>query len=485
MHSPETSPEFEALLDYLKHKRGCDLTGYKRSTLERRFQYRMENIEVYTYENYLQYLQNHPEEYLSLLDDVLINVTSFFRDQESWHYLATEILPKIVASKQPNEPIRIWSAGCAAGQEIYSALILLAEEIGIEACLRRVRCFATDADDAALAQARQGIYRAQEVASISPELLKKYFEPTRVGYLFCRELRSTIVFSHHDLTRNAPISKIDLLICRNVLIYFNPEVQASVLVRFHFALRNMGFLFLGKAEMLVHHRQILTPISVKHRVYSKGLKLQIEDYLSIYPKSFRQQPAEPSAEHHSFWQTAFEASPVAHCVVDIHGFMIAANEQANRLFGLTLNDLNQPFWELQPGKLLINSCILINKLHRNFQPVTLRNICWRTLHFNKNFDITIAPVLAQKRLLGLALTYVDTTDYQQLTEKLEHTNATLEIVSGTLDATRSELEAAQQEIQLLTQEIQNRDRVAGCIETQKEVEGMWRQSPPLSEDPMS
>lgn len=116
MHSSQANPELEALLDYLKHNRGCDLTGYKRSTLMRRFEHRMHCINIDNYPSYLQYLQFHSQEYLALLNDVLINVTNFFRDRDAWDYLAAETIPKIIANKQPNEPIRVWSAGCSTGQ---------------------------------------------------------------------------------------------------------------------------------------------------------------------------------------------------------------------------------------------------------------------------------------------------------------------------------------------------------------------------------
>lgn len=275
MNPSETNPEFEALLDYLKRDRGCDLTGYKRATLMRRFGHRMRIININSYSSYLQYLQRHSEEYQTLLNDVLINVTSFFRDADAWSYLGSEIIPEIIANKQPDEPIRAWSAGCATGQEIYSLLILLSETLGIESCQKRVRCYATDADNVAIEQARKGTYSAQEITDIPANWVEKYFVLTEQGYMFEPQLRRTIVFGKHDLVKDAPMSKIDLLICRNVLIYLNSETQASILVRFHFALKNTGFLFLGKSEIPVNRRQIFTPVHTKHRVYTKGLKLEL------------------------------------------------------------------------------------------------------------------------------------------------------------------------------------------------------------------
>lgn len=277
----EANPEFEALLDYLKHSRGCDLTGYKRSTLMRRFQHRMQSININSYQSYRQYLQNDPSEWLALLDDVLINVTSFFRDRDAWVSLANEIIPQIIASKQPDEPIRVWSAACASGQEVYSLVILFAEALGIESCLERVKFFATDVDEAALLQARQGIYQPREVIEIPPSVLEKYFEQTEQGYVFHPQLRRTIVFGRHNLACDAPMSKIDLLVCRNALMYFNAETQAKILIRFHFSLNNRGFLFLGKAETSIAKRKIFTPVHLKHRIFAKGLKLGVEEHLQI------------------------------------------------------------------------------------------------------------------------------------------------------------------------------------------------------------
>lgn len=462
MNQPEANPEFEALLDYLKHSRGCDLTGYKRSTLMRRFRQRMQNINIDNYQSYLQYLQHHTEEYLDLLNDVLINVTSFFRDRDAWDYLASEIVPQIVASKQPDERIRLWSAGCAAGQEIYSLLILLAEALGIESCIKRVQCFATDADWAAVQQARRATYSDLEIAGIPPNLLEKYFEQTEQGYVFHPRLHRTIIFGRHDLAQDAPMSKIDLLACRNVLMYFNRDTQASILVRFHFALKNTGFLLLGKSELLIHHRPIFTPINLKHRVYAKSLNLELEDYLSINPKSRKNQAIDASTTQTYFWKTTFETSPVAQLAVNIKGYLIGANENASQLFGLTLEDWNRPFQELEPGK-LVCSYTSIKTIYGNHLPVTLKNIKWNSSKSIKYFDVAIAPVFnTNKQLLGVALTFLDKTPCKRLAAKLESTNCELARLSETLQATESklntiqmELESAHQEIQLLAQDTRN------------------------------
>lgn len=322
--------ELETLLEHLKYSHGCDLTGYKRPSLERRFLVRMRELKIDSYLDYLHYLQSHSQESIHLLNTVLINLTSFFRDRACWEYLANDIIPAIIASKQPDEPIRVWSAACASGQEVYSVVILFAEALGIESCLHRLQFIATDWDKDALSQARNATYKLRDVSEIPADLLEKYFEQTEQGgYIFHRQLRRTILFADHNLVKHAPMSKIDLLVCRNALMYFKSDIQITILIRFHFGLKNNGFLFLGKPEMVMTPRPIFTPINIKHRVYQKGLKLELEEQLQLCSRS-RPKPAINSlATDSRIWQTAFETSPAAQLAVDSNRCLIMANAKAN------------------------------------------------------------------------------------------------------------------------------------------------------------
>jgi two-component system, chemotaxis family, CheB/CheR fusion protein len=399
---PEIDREFEALLNYLKHDRGCDLTGYKRSTLMRRFQFRMQKLDLDSYRDYLRYLQNHGKESIELLNTVFINVTSFFRDRDTWNYLASEIVPKIIARKQPDLSIRVWSAGCSLGQEVYTLAILFAEALGIETCLEQVRFYATDIDEAAIIQARLATYSADDVTEIPSELLDKYFDRTSRGYIFHQQLRNNIIFGQHNLAEDAPISKIDLLICRNVLIYFNSATQTSILSRFHFALKKTGFLFLGNSETLTTHKQIFTPIDLKHRVFAKGLNLELDEYLLISPSKHKKDPAiEVMTQQIQIWKTAYENSPIAQIAVNYNGFLIFANERASILLKLTLNDWNRPFQELEFGK-LINLDALLETFDRDRRPVTLKNIEWFSSEGTKYLDVFIVPVFDRhERSIGI------------------------------------------------------------------------------------
>src|SRR5262249_25639165 len=211
------------LLEHLRRTRSFDFNGYKRASLERRIQKRMQTIQVDGYADYTDYLEVHPEEFVQLFNTILINVTSFFRDQQAWDSVQTDVIPKIIAGKGPDDPIRVWCAGVASGEEAYSIAILLAEALGIKGFQERVKIYASDVDDESLNEARAATYPASALAALSPELLSKYFEHHDSSYVSRKDLRRSVIFGRHDLVTDAPISRIDLLICRNVLMYFNAE----------------------------------------------------------------------------------------------------------------------------------------------------------------------------------------------------------------------------------------------------------------------
>jgi two-component system CheB/CheR fusion protein len=212
-------PTFEALLDYLKRSRGFDFGVYKRSSLMRRARVRMSQVRLESYEDYLDYLEVHPDEFNQLFNTILINVTSFFRDSAAWEYLAHEIIPVLLQNKPPFEAIRVWSAGCASGEEVYSIAMLLAEALGPEMFQQRVKIYATDVDEEALTQARQASYNAKALEPVPAEWRNKYFDVNADRNTFRGELRRSIIFGRHDLIQDAPISRLDLLICRNTLMY--------------------------------------------------------------------------------------------------------------------------------------------------------------------------------------------------------------------------------------------------------------------------
>jgi two-component system, chemotaxis family, CheB/CheR fusion protein len=273
MTENDTDPGFEALLAFLQEERGFDFTGYKRPSLMRRVERRMQTIEVGTFGDYQNYLEVHPEEFGQLFNTILINVTSFFRDEPAWDYLRREIIPQLLQAKGPHDQVRIWSAGCAAGQETYSLAIVLAEALGTEAFRERVKIYGTDADEDALNSARLASYSEKDLEAVDATLVQRYFERVGNRLVFRPDLRRSVIFGRHDIVQDAPISRLDLLVCRNTLMYFNAEAQSKILQRFHFALNGGsegdGYLFLGRAEMLLSHTDLFTPLNLKCRIFAR------------------------------------------------------------------------------------------------------------------------------------------------------------------------------------------------------------------------
>ncbi|MEQ8962329.1 MAG: protein-glutamate O-methyltransferase CheR [Coleofasciculus sp. C2-GNP5-27] len=209
---------FEYLLEYLKETRGFDFTGYKRSTLKRRVTRRMQSHQIDNFGDYLDYLEVHPEEFEPLFNTILINVTAFFRDTDAWNYLRHQILPQLLQEKDRQGQIRVWSAGCSSGEEAYSIAILLAEMMGLEQLRQRVKIYATDVDEEALNQARLARYSSKALENLSEEWRQRYFEQVGNQYVFRYDIRRVVIFGRNDLVQDAPISRLDLLICRNTLI---------------------------------------------------------------------------------------------------------------------------------------------------------------------------------------------------------------------------------------------------------------------------
>ena len=447
--------EFEALLDYLKRIRGFDFTGYKRASLMRRVDKEMQEASVGTYGDYMDYLEVHSEAFERLFNTVLINVTTFFRDAVAWGYLSSDVFPRILAAKEDDEPVRIWSAGCASGQEPYSLAIALAEKMGIEALRDRVKIYATDVDEEALAQARAAAFTPREVQGLAPELLAKYFDLEGGRYVFHRELRRVLIFGRHDLLQDAPISRVDLLVCRNTLMYFNSEVQARILARFHFALRDGGFLFLGKAEMLFSHATLFQSLDLKRRVFVKvprgGLRNQMLALVQAGPE-------EAGGEADSLLrlrETVFNAGLVAQIVVDADGMLTLANDRARALFRLGPRDVGRPLRDLEVSYRPVALRLSIEQATADGRTVVVQDASWAAPGGETAYlDVAVMPILDGGDLLGVSVSFSDVTRARQLSEELQESSRELETAYEELQSSNEELETTNEELQSTVEELE-------------------------------
>lgn len=254
------------VLNFLRTRTGRDFSCYKRATILRRIARRMQVNEIEEIPDYLGYLRTHPGEAGALLQDLLISVTNFFRDREAFAALEQRI-PELFKGKGPNDTVRVWVAACATGEEAYSIAILLCEYARQLEAAPTIQVFATDLHDEAIQEAREGVYPATIVADVSEDRLRRFFTKEHRGYRVRHEIREVILFALHDLLKDSPFSRLDLISCRNVMIYLNREAQTRVYDIFHFALRSEGLLFLGSSEALDEAVPLFTVLDKKHRLY--------------------------------------------------------------------------------------------------------------------------------------------------------------------------------------------------------------------------
>ena len=272
---PEESSEdeehaLENFLDQLHRDRGVDFRSYKRPTIMRRLGRRMAATDCGSIREYSRYLKENPEEYRQLISALLIKVTEFFRDPELYDYLKEEILPGLIEEAREKEnQLRIWSAGCATGEEAYSLAILVSEVLGREAGLFNVRVFATDIDEEAVNFARRGIYPPSALDGLSEEQIRRYFVEEYGSYQVKKQIRGMIVFGEHDLAQRSPFPQIDLVVSRNVLIYFSSELQRRALQLFAYSLRDGGYLVMGKAESSSPLAEFFVPADRHNKVYRR------------------------------------------------------------------------------------------------------------------------------------------------------------------------------------------------------------------------
>jgi two-component system CheB/CheR fusion protein len=456
----------DQLLEFVKATRGFDFTGYKRSTIERRVAKRMAEVGAAGYADYLDYLELHADEFELLFNTLLINVTSFFRDPQTWEYLAAEVIPHLRAFHDSDAPLRVWCPGCATGEEAYTVAMLLARVLGDAAVRERIKIYATDLDGEALDHARHGAYLPRHVEDVPREALERFFERADDRYVFRRDLRRSVIFGRNDLVQDAPISRIDLLVCRNTLMYFTAETQAQILRRFHFALDDAGVLLLGKSEMLIAHADLFTPVDVKWRVFRKVLRPAEPERLQVVAADNGDGASQSVSD--TLREAAFDIGGAAQIVVDANRAVVMANATARREFGITVNDLGRPLQDLELSYRPLELRAHLDVLARDLQRITVPTVRWASGEEERVFDVLLTPLLSDGGPMGTSIAYEDVTDVtalrasvttsrrevEQAYEELQSTVEELETTNEELQSTNEELETMNEELQSTNEELE-------------------------------
>ena len=464
------------LLQELAEQRNVDFRGYKKTTLERRFRRRMFQLNLGSFADYGDYIRRRPAEINELLNTLLINVTEFFRDPPAWEILRHEILPRQLKRVKPGHSFRAWSAGCASGEEPYSIAILLAEHFGSSIQEYDVKIYATDIDDEALSTARRAEYSAEGLRRVRSEWRDRYFHgkgPMRVN----RDIRRLVIFGRSNLAQDAPISHVDLLVCRNVLIYFNSDLQKQILTRLHYALEPAGILFLGKSESQLSNSQQFQRLNSRWRVFQRMSNAQMDE---------REPTAENSEQRittgtggsdetdrlRQQQRTLLETLRLGIIGLGGDDIITQHNMAALSLCGLAPANL--------VGKRLVETDLFmrISDLPLQLQATRTNN---ESSHFParvkigsevKLIEVTIRPLLDENGQRSGTFIYLEdqtvqeklqttveelestSEELQSANEELETTNEELETTNEELQSTNEELETTNEELQSLNEELE-------------------------------
>jgi two-component system CheB/CheR fusion protein len=467
----------------LRERNKIDFTYYKPSTIIRRIERRMAVNQINELQDYVRFLESYNSELDSLNRDLLIGVTSFFRDQDAFDSLRSEHLPKLLKAQHEDDKLRLWVVGCSTGEEAYSLAILCLELMEQNQRQLDIKIFATDVDREAIVEASSGIYAESSVASLDPALLSRYFYPRDEGYQISRQVREMVVFAQHNIIKDPPFTNIDLISCRNLLIYLQPVLQKRVLELFNFALNPQGLLFLGSSETTGEMSEYFEPLEAKFRIYqSTGRRRTTE--LSTAATEYRIHGSTlfgHSGKRHSAMQIHEEERMLERFIQgassDYLPFSLLVNE---RLELLHVVGQSQQYLRFQSGKMINDVTKLVTrdlgiplstglqKVFKSQEELNYTNIHLRTDDHEQVVNMRIRPLPWKKGQEQLAAVFIEPArkkaqepdpdiqsydvgkDAQQRINDLENE---LQFTRENLQATVEELETSNEELQATNEEL--------------------------------
>jgi len=401
------------LYTLLREQVGHDFSDYKPSTFLRRVERRMQVRNVHNLSGYVSFVKDHPDELRLLFRDLLIGVTSFFRDRAAFDYLERVAIPRLFDGKDAEHPVRVWVAGCATGEEVYSIAILLREQVEKLRTRPVLQIFATDVDENALAVARAGRYPVEVLEQVAKPRLERFFVREGKSYAVTKELREICLFANHSLVRDPPFLNIDLISCRNLLIYFNADLQNRVVPLFHYALRPAGYLFLGASEHVSQHGDMFTPVDKAHQLFQRTGQTRRP---TLFPPvalrgGFRPSGPTGAEEGDKTLQRAkallLERFVPAHVVVDDDWNVIHYSENTGKYLTLpagppTRRLLAMAGWELQLALRLA-----MHEARQGGRSVRRRGVAIRSETGLRIFDLTIDPLATDSGTLSWLVVFKD------------------------------------------------------------------------------
>ncbi len=453
----------EKILHLLRAHTGHDFCLYKKTSVSRRIERRMGIHRIGKMADYVAYLRENPHELELLFKELLIGVTSFFRDPAAWEQLKNEVLPALLAGRPPTQTLRAWVPACATGEEAYS-LGILYKELHEELKLPKtsaLQIFATDLDRDAIARARQARYPANIAADVSPERLSRFFVKTEHGYQVSKEIREMVIFAPQNLVMDPPFSKLDILSCRNLLIYLTPDLQKRLMPVFHFALNPRGILFLGSAETAGNFANLFSPLKGKSQLYQRLAAPHVAQP-TAFPVPFspdrpgaseRRAPAEPAAsiENMAAHFLLARYTPAAVLVND-KGDIFYISGRTGKYLEPAAGKANLNIFAMAREGLRLQLTTAFRKAVREKRAITLNNLKIGTNGGTQIVNVTVEAISEPEALRGMVM--IVFTDVAAVKEDKPGKAGTSPSENARTARLRLELEQTRQELQTFREEMQ-------------------------------
>ena len=474
----KTLSGIEKVYILLRAQTGHDFSLYKSSTVHRRIERRMGVHQIGKIADYVRFLQENPQEIELLFKELLIGVTSFFRDEAAWEQLKAEAIPAILTGRRPEQTLRAWTPGCSTGEEAYSLAMIFKEAVqNVKPAQKyRLQIFATDLDQEAIAKARQGAYPPNIAADVSPERLKRFFVKEEHGYRISKEIREMVTFAPQNLIMDPPFTKLDILTCRNLLIYLVPELQKKIMPLFHYSLNPGGILFLGSAESIGTFNDLFTPLKGKSRLYRRLESALRAEPLEL-PGSFA--PAAPGLPEHPkvdrpapnlqsmAEQLLLQRYSPAAVLVNDKGDILYISGRTGKYLEPASGKANWNLFAMAREGLRHELGNAFAKVLRQKDPLKLHNLKVGTNGGTQVLDVTLQAIDAPEALRGTVMVVfadVATSPETPATGKrgtpirkdhVDHAQQALQQARENLQTVREEMQTSQEELKSTNEELQS------------------------------
>jgi two-component system CheB/CheR fusion protein len=485
LNLPDITDFLLNVCETLRHRLGHDFSQYKRSTMLRRIQRRMQVVGASTGAEYLERLRDTADEANLLFRDLLINVTCFFRDAEAFDFLRTDVIPALLKEKGASDTIRIWTPGCSSGEEAYSIAILMAEALGRMRTRPGVQIFATDIDEAMLQKARKASYPHSAIKDVPLELLDRYFFAQEDDYVLAQSIRDMVRVSNHNLIKDPPFSRVDMIVCRNLLIYLNTALQQRLIPVFHYSLRSQGWLFLGSAENIASRNDLFDTAEPALKVYRRrgAYRQSVAMPLFVQPLALaatnadiidkpRSSPAHERAE--AATRRIIERYAPAHVVVNSENEVLRASGRTSKYLELAEGVPSTKVTDLAKRGLRTAVRAVLDTARRGKKRSVKRDVRIDTGEEDRHLlvDVTADPLGEDEILLvfqdvGTSSTdtdtdaeteverYSDEDRIKQLEDELDETRSKLRTTVEELETSNEELKSSNEEMMSMNEELQS------------------------------